>query len=232
MGYPENMGQDSPEYEPPKPNPHREFLVRRNRENIQKVLSGELTQQQLAEMQADREVELENRADHDGLTGLLNYQGFMDALTEDLGIIHQYDLPAYLGFLDGDKLKDINDNLGKPTGNKVIQTYAKVLTQITTRRSHLASLIGRWGGDEFMILVIGAGRDEAIEIFEEIRQDVPKSIKETLNMPDLESTVSIGVVKVGRSDNAATLTQSANDNLDRAKEARNKVVFEPYSPGK
>lgn len=227
MSYSEkDMGDETTESEIIKVNPHREFIVKRNLKAIERILSGEITAQELAEKMADREVELENRADHDGLTGLLNYQGFMDALTEDLTIIHQYDLPAYLGFFDGDKLKEINDTVGKLAGNKIIQTYAQVLMQTASSRPHLASLIGRFGGDEFMILVIGASRNEISEMFEELRRSVPEAVKEALNMPDLNNTISIGVIKVGPHDNAATIIKNADANLRKAKKDRNKLVFD------
>ncbi|MBI3103680.1 GGDEF domain-containing protein [Candidatus Daviesbacteria bacterium] len=220
------MVDQNPETEKPKSNPHREYLVRRNSARLAKVRSGELPPEQLAAEWADREIALEDQADHDSLTGLLNYQGFADALTADLMIIQLYNIPAYLGFFDGDKLKKINDTIGKLAGNQVIQSYAKTMRQIEALHTDIPFLMGRFGGDEFMLLVIGVDIKAAKAIFEEVRTTIPDRVKSSLNMPDLENTVSMGVVTIQPNDNAQTLLRRADDQLKIAKMERNKVVFE------
>lgn len=230
MSYPkEVMADQTPEAEQrPHENPHRGFLIRRHLEMLQKLQSGEMTAEEVATNWADREIELEDRASHDPLTGLLNLQGFSDALMEELSVINLYGIPSYLGLFDGDKLKELNDRVGKLAGNQVIQIYADVLRQVEASRPHIPMLMGRFGGDEFMLLVIGAEIKEAREAFEEVRTTIPDALKRQLNMPNLESTISIGVVKVRPDDNANTLLQRADDQLKTAKTERNKVVFEDY----
>lgn len=226
MSYSKEAMDPSSETEKRRGNPHGEFLKQRNLGIIKKVLSGELTEDQAAEEITNREVELEIQRDHDSLTGLLNIHGFADALVEDLTIIAQNHLPAYLGFFDGDKLKEVNDTRGKVTGNTVIKTYASQLQQLTALYPHLSFLIGRFAGDEFMLLVIGASREEAKEVFEKLRSGIPGAVKEALNDPEIHNTISMGVVKVQPEDNAMTLIQRADGKLNEAKRDRNKVIFE------
>ncbi len=227
MLYPEGDMNGSQESEGQEPkDPHRQFLRQRNLENIRKVLSGELTAEQLAEQFADREIELEDRADHDGLTGLLNFQGFTDALTADLKIIHQLDLPAYLAFLDIDGLKEFNDTKGKMNGNRLIKTYASVLQKKTEESPHIPSLIGRFGGDEFVWLSIGASKQDVLRLSEEIRREIPEAVKKEFDDPTLERTISIGIVPVQKDDDAFKLLDRADQSLIQAKGQRNRVILE------
>lgn len=219
-----NGSQETEGHEPK--DPHRQFLRQRNLDNIRRVLSGELTAEQLAEQFTDRELELENRADHDGLTGLLNYQGFVDALTKDLKIIQQLGIPAYLAFLDIDRLKEFNDTRGKMNGNRLIKTYASVLQRKTEESPHIPSLTCRFGGDEFVWLLIGASKQDVSKLSEEIRREIPQAVKREFNDPTLERTISIGIVEVQTNDNPSTLLERADQSLNKAKGLRNRVVFE------
>lgn len=224
MNYPESMDQ-KPESEGRREDTHRKFLKQRNLENIRRVIAGELTAEQLAEQIVDREIELEERADHDGLTGLLNFSGFIDALTQHLEIIHQNSIPTYLAFLDIDKLKEFNDSWGKINGNLLIQTDALVLNQKSNQFPHCTFLLGRFGGDEFVALMVGASNEEALKFVEDIRKDIPEAVRQKFKDPTLERTVSIGIVKVRINDTTVTLLERADQALYKAKEQRNKVVF-------
>lgn len=228
MNYPRKEMNLDPESENSRENPHKEFVRKHHLELINRVLAGEMTAEQLANELAEKIVELEDQSDHDRLTGLLNLQGFADALTGDLVIVQQHDIPAYLGFFDGDKLKQLNDTRGKLVGNRVIETYAEQLKELTKKYPHLPLLMGRFGGDEFMLFIVGAGRNEAATVFEDLRQSIPPAIKQNLNDPSLESTISMGVVKVQPQDNALTLIDRADRNLKEAKLNRNRVIFEDY----
>lgn len=205
---------------------HRQFLRQRNLADIKKVLAGEMTAEQLADQMTNREMELEDLADHDGLTGLLNYKGFVDTLTGDLEIIRQLNIPSFLFFLDIDKLKEFNDTMGKVNGNRLIKTYAQVLQQQTEQQSQLPSTIGRFGGDEFVLFLIGATKQQAADLAERIRQEIPEAIKQEFNDPTLDRTINIGITTIRPNDNALTLLERADMSLNQAKQTRNRVVFE------
>ncbi|MDD5147548.1 MAG: GGDEF domain-containing protein [Candidatus Daviesbacteria bacterium] len=222
------MTQGSPETEAGTRNPHREFLKQRHLNRINRVISGEITAEQAVEESTNREIELEDRADHDGLTGLLNFQGFVDAVTIDLKTVQQNNLSAYLAFLDIDKLKEFNDTRGKMAGNDLIRTYADVLIETTGREQfeHLTVKIGRFGGDECVIFVIGASNKEMLTLAEEIRIGVPEAVKRTFNEPSLEKTVSVGITPVRLTDNIQTLFARGDEQLKQAKLQRNHIVME------
>lgn len=212
-----------PEY-PRSKNLHKEYLRQRNLAGIKDVLSEKTTAEQFADELTNREMDLEARADHDGLTGLLNFQGFTDALTEDLKIAQQHNISAYLVFLDIDRLKEFNDTKGKMNGNLLIQTYAGVIKQKTDSLSHLTSLVGRFGGDEFVICLIGANEKELLDLTEDIRTSIPQAIKKVFNDPSLEKTISMGITQVRPDDNAHTLLNRADQQLMQAKGKRNHIV--------
>lgn len=95
---------------------------------------------------------LHYRADHDPLTGLPNRAMFMDAFKRCLqGLEHRGGSGALL-FLDLDKFKEINDNLGHEIGDLVLQQVANRLQGCM----RAGDLVARLGGDEFVVLIDGA----------------------------------------------------------------------------
>lgn len=226
MSYSELGMETSPNATDQPENPHRKYLKEKHLAQIQKVMAGEMAAEQLAEELAQKQEELEYQADHDGLTGILNFQGFMDAIAADLAIIHQFEISAYLALLDGDRLREINKTKGKLAGNKVIQAYATVLNNVSNLHTNLPMVIGRFGGDEFAMLIIGGQKKEVQQVLEEIRGLIPLGVKDALNDPDIENTVSIGAVTVQTNDDAQTLIERADQNLDNAKITRNAIFFD------
>lgn len=89
--------------------------------------------------------EMRHRADHDDLTGLFNRAGFLRAAARTEGT----SAPACLMLLDLDGFKAINDVFGHATGDEVLVEVAQRLR----RELPAAVLIGRWGGDEFAVLL-------------------------------------------------------------------------------
>jgi diguanylate cyclase (GGDEF)-like protein len=90
--------------------------------------------------------EMRHRADHDELTGLLNRAGFLRAAAARMEAVAA---PACLMLLDLDGFKAINDVFGHTTGDEVLVEVAQRLR----RELPAAVLIGRWGGDEFAVLL-------------------------------------------------------------------------------
>lgn len=205
---------------------HEQFLDRLYGLRFDLIRSGELPREQFIALEKRERLALEHRADHDRLSGLLKYEGYVEVLETQLPIIRQTGVSAYFGLFDGDKLKEVNDRIGKLKGNQLIQTYAAVLEQMAAQRPNIPFLLGRFAGDEFMVLVVDPDQKAAIEIFDEIRLTIPVFAKRALEMPDLESTISMGVVRVQPTDNPHTLFTRADKNLQLAKVERNKLYFE------
>ncbi len=109
-----------------------------------------------------RGAELARRARHDMLTGVLNRLAFQDVFCRVQAISRRAMAPLALAILDLDRFKAINDKFGHPLGDQVLIRAAKVITKALRR----SDVIGRWGGDEFVVLMPdtdSAGARRALE---------------------------------------------------------------------
>ena len=99
--------------------------------------------------------ELAHEARHDQLTGLLHHQAFVRELELELERAARYGRGVSLVFLDLDRFKEINDTLGHPAGDRVLQRLGALLRE-SLRGSDLA---GRMGGDEFAAYLVEADEE-------------------------------------------------------------------------
>lgn len=136
--------------------------------------------------------QLKNLSLTDDLTGLYNRRGFMTLALQQVRLEMHKGTARGLGllFADMDGLKAINDNHGHEAGSDAIVTLAR-LVKSTVRG---ADIVARWGGDEFVILTIGAGDENS--------QMMADRIKERLDQYNAESgkpyrvACSIGIAPV------------------------------------
>jgi len=99
----------------------------------------------------ERELLLEQQVQHDGLTGLLNRNGFMTRLQPAMEHAKRYGEPLALLFLDLDGFKHINDTYGHNAGDALLRGFAGRLTGVMRRTDAVARL----AGDEFVVLLEG-----------------------------------------------------------------------------
>lgn len=136
-----------------------------------------------------QEFELKNKADMDGLTGLLNKTGFMEVFMRQLRESEAAGEPISTLILDLDRFKSVNDTYGHVNGDRVLVLFAELLKGALRQQD----AIGRIGGDEFAASLPGVDRAEALHIAERIRQ---KAAGQGVEMEDgefLHFTVSIGI---------------------------------------
>jgi diguanylate cyclase (GGDEF)-like protein len=88
-------------------------------------------------------------ADHDALTGLLNHRAFLQKLEAYFQYAKRYDKQGTLIFIDLNKFKLINDAYGHSTGD----AYLKFVAGRLVKELRATDIIGRWGGDEFIVLM-------------------------------------------------------------------------------
>jgi len=106
----------------------------------------------------------------DHLTGLYNRHHFTELFTQRYGYAGAQLLCDSLLLIDVDDFKKINDTHGHNMGDKVLETIAKTL--LNALRGN--DIIARWGGEEFIVLLLMAQTDEAVEIAQRLRKTVSK----------------------------------------------------------
>ena len=148
--------------------------------------ASEVAEEKAAQlMQANKE--LKELSTRDGLTGLLNHQTFFEQLKHAIDDARRYEYYLSVLLLDIDNFKKINDSFGHLTGNEVLQEVASIINQ-ETRDSDIA---GRFGGEEFVVVLSRATMTEALEKAEKIRNKIENLAVD--GMDELTCTVSIGV---------------------------------------
>lgn len=104
------------------------------------------------------------RADTDALTGLLNRQGFVDALNRCMRQQQSHAAPFTLVYLDVDRFKAVNDRFGHAQGDELLQRIGSALREM----ARASDPVGRVGGDEFVILLPEVGHDMAERLAERL----------------------------------------------------------------
>ncbi|WP_293746110.1 EAL domain-containing protein [uncultured Paraglaciecola sp.] len=125
----------------------------------------------------------------DPLTGLFNRTAFLHHLEEQLAKGEKENEPVALLFIDLDGFKKINDTLGHETGDKVLKQTAIRLKAFGDEEH----LLCRWGGDEFLIAVMGANQDVAITYAQEVISKISDYYDFESNRLSIGATVGIAL---------------------------------------
>jgi len=171
------------------------------------------------------EDELEELATLDPLTGLYNRRESSRLLEEELERARRYNRPMALLWIDFDHFKEINDTYGHAAGDSVLRSISKLLEQSV--RS--VDSVGRFGGEEFVIILPEMDVKEAHETAERIRHRVSGQRYALGEGPAVPMTISVGVaVYPDHSTDAAGLCAAADRAMYAAKSrGRNCVVMAP-----
>jgi len=165
--------------------------------------------------------ELSNLAHLDGLTGCFNRKYILDYLETEVKRCQKLELPLSLIMLDLDHFKNINDTYGHLTGDYVLKETVRLLRDKVLRTS---DVLGRYGGEEFCVIMSEAALRTGNDVAERIRKAVEKH-EYIFDGKTLAVTISAGVAQISkREDSSKDLIEAADKALYRAKEAgRNKV---------
>lgn len=172
------------------------------------------------------EQELEKRANTDLLTGLPNRRRFMELAEQELVRSLRYEGPFSLLLMDVDHFKSINDTYGHKGGDIALQALAEQCR--STLRG--VDVTGRFGGEEFAIILPETDGAQALEVAERLRQEIAAMSVPLEQGAVLQMTVSIGlVIRHGSGIDIDELLQQADKALYCAKQSgRNRVcVFAP-----
>ena len=168
---------------------------------------------------AARARSLKSRMVRDSLTGLYNHTHILQLLEDCSFRARREGKALCFAMLDIDHFKRVNDSHGHPMGDRVIKSLALFLKQ----RLRKTDFIGRYGGEEFAIVMPDTDLERAHSVLEEIRHRFAE-IQYPAQPADLFCTFSAGVVALGPDDDSLSLASRADSILYRAKRAgRNQV---------
>jgi len=163
---------------------------------------------------------LERMAVTDGLTELYNHKHVHRLLEEQVARVQEYHSPLSVAMLDLDFFKKINDDYGHQSGDEVLRDTAIIMKQ----ELRDDDVIGRYGGEEFLIIFSRTTSRRAKNIVERIRQKVDAH---GFGTEELRITLSAGVSSLREDESSIELVNRADELLYRAKEeGRNRVLAE------
>ncbi|MBX3621043.1 MAG: GGDEF domain-containing protein [Rhizobacter sp.] len=168
--------------------------------------------QELAELTA----KVDQMAHHDELTGLLNRRSLLAALHDEMQRAQRSGTPLCVALMDLDKFKTVNDTLGHLVGDRVLKVFAHTLS-LHTRKS---DRFGRYGGEEFLLLMTGTDANGAPVPIERMR-DALRGAEWRAAAPALADaggvTFSCGIAGLRAGDTIESLVQRADAALYQAK---------------
>lgn len=164
---------------------------------------------------------MELQATTDPLTGVANRRRLDDEIGRLVAQARRYDQPFSVVLLDLDGFKDVNDIHGHEVGDRVlVETVDRLQAAIRE-----ADLLGRWGGEEFLLLAASTAHQAACALAERCRRAIADS---PMQHGGVTVTASLGVASLGRDDDARALLRRADLAMYTAKsDGRDRVVGIP-----
>lgn len=192
-------------------------LLRRY-QSLNEELESKVAERTQALQESNRE--LERFAYTDRLTGVLNRRALEGLISDEVKRGHRYGRPLSLLFVDLDHFKAVNDRYGHEVGDSVLAQLAAEVGPMMRENDRL----GRWGGEEFLILCSETGCEDALCLAERVRRHV-----EQLDFPTVgRLTLSTGIACLAKGQTAPELVAQADQAMYQAKQSgRNCTVLAP-----
>ena len=186
----------------------------------------QLRLKELHEALQEKNRQLQEMANRDGLTGLYNHRYFHEQLSKDFLRARRYHEFLSCVLLDIDYFKKFNDTYGHQTGDVVLSTLARVIED-SIRDSDLAA---RYGGEEFALILYHTDGPGAFHVAERLRQTVEShEVRDKDNVLHVTISVGVSTFPSEKIRDSKELIECADKALYKAKEnGRNRV--ESYSP--
>lgn len=164
----------------------------------------------------DYERQLERAANHDSLTGLPNRNLFFDRLKQAMAATERRDSELAVVYVDIDRFKQVNDELGHAVGDELLVSFAALLSSIVRK----SDTVARLGGDEFVLLLPDIGtRDECTGLLDRLMEAMAEP--QTIAGRKLAVTASAGLAfySHGMDDDSDRLLQRADEAMYEAKQS-------------
>lgn len=159
----------------------------------------------------------------DSLTELGNRRYLDMRLGARIKELERYGWPFGVLFVDVDRFKAINDRYGHDVGDKVLKIVGRTLLH-SVRSS---DIVGRWGGEEFLAIIVNVGEDQLFQIADKLRSLVEKC-SFSMGADLVRPTISVGATLAAEGDTVETLVRRADRLMYRSKAAgRNRVSIGP-----
>jgi len=191
-----------------------------SQEKLQNIIDVALDKwTRLQQAMADKE-KLEILATFDSLTGLYNRRAILGKLCELINLANRYKEDFTLSMLDIDHFKRVNDRYGHLTGDEVLEKIAA----LTSRNIRDTDIVGRYGGEELIIILPKTNLSSAWVVAERLRTIIEKTEMKDSAGNVFAITVSQGLAGWERDEDATSLISRADEALYKAKEkGRNRV---------
>jgi diguanylate cyclase (GGDEF)-like protein len=186
----------------------RELMMVRNLQALEETRMLRDT----AEVLRSRAAELEERGRRDSLTDLFNRARLDELLHAELRTAGEQGWPVSVLFIDIDHFKSVNDSHGHATGDEVLRRAAQLLKACTRE----ADIVGRYGGEEFVVLLPGNGANEASVVAERILRAFRRARHVSKEGREFGITVSIGGATHETGSGAYRSMHELMDAADRA----------------
>ncbi len=157
----------------------------------------------------------------DGLTGLYNHTTMREYLIQEVNRANRIDQPFSIAMIDIDFFKKVNDTHGHTTGDKVLRSLSLMLT----RRLRRTDIIGRYGGEEFIIIFPNTTKETALALMNEMRESFAQIVHVTDGV-EFHVTFSCGIAAFPEEKSPLALSEAADRAMYIAKrQGRNQVVM-------
>jgi diguanylate cyclase (GGDEF)-like protein len=158
--------------------------------------------------------ETHDRATVDRLTGVANRQALLANLFAEVERASRYERPLCVAFVDIDHFKAVNDSYGHAAGDSVLRGVAQTINE----NLRASDLIGRYGGEEFMLILTETNVEEGAGLSEKLRMLVERATFAVEGNANLSVTISIGIVGgAGQQLRMDTLVRDADAAMYSAK---------------
>lgn len=176
-------------------------------------------------LEAQRRAQLSNQlAMTDPLTGVLNRRAIKAALLEAMAQADRYHRPLSLAMLDLDGFKKVNDVHGHTAGDEAL----RLVVQVVQKRLRAPDRLGRFGGDEFLILLPETRLPDAHKLTSRVSDLLRESLFDVHGL-SLRLTASIGEVEFEPGESLESLLERVDRALYRAKDSH-RVLAMPSAP--
>ena len=163
---------------------------------------------------------IEELAELDELTGSFNRRCIMRLLDDEIARAHRTNMPCSIALIDLDWFKRINDAYGHPTGDEVLRTFA--ITIFANIRN--TDRFGRWGGEEFLLVLPDTPDDGAARILDRLRAIIA-DLDWSAFSPGMQVTISAGVAMLKPDETPDAFLARADTALYAAKRrGRNRIA--------